>query len=305
MRNEPLLTAVPPVPVRTLTELYAIALDQAQKAARQYGALAMQIDQRFQPMHQVFEQLAARERERCDSLSAACVATCGRRPDASDLRWAPIELVAAAEIAEIRDSSLSTPYTAWALAVRHCQRAFVFWTYVIALAEDPLLRLVAEGLAQQALVDGNLLRRERRRAWRAGKIVADAIAARHGAEQPASAALLESLLHKDMIAWSQALTPAQRDDVLAMDPARPPPAFLMPPGEGGVDATPEEIEQIRRRALRRAEQLSNIYLDDADRAADQSSMELAQKLAAQSIMRLAGLRKIAATSAPRDPRIGL
>jgi hypothetical protein len=53
------------------------------------------------------------------------------------------------------------------------------------------------------------------------------------------------------------------------------------------------IEPVRRRALQRAEQLSNIYLDDADNAADQSSMELAQKLAARSIMRLAGLRDVA------------
>jgi hypothetical protein len=50
-------------------------------------------------------------------------------------------------------------------------------------------------------------------------------------------------------------------------------------------------------ALRRAEQLSNIYPDDADGAADQASMELAQKLAAQSIRRLAGLRNIASISA--------
>jgi hypothetical protein len=35
------------------------------------------------------------------------------------------------------------------------------------------------------------------------------------------------------------------------------------------------------------------------RAGDQDSMELAQKLAAQSIMRLAGLRSIASVSASR------
>jgi hypothetical protein len=45
--------------------------------------------------------------------------------------------------------------------------------------------------------------------------------------------------------------------------------------------------------------LSNIYLDEADHAADQSSMELAQKLAAQSIMRLAGLRHLASESGLR------
>ena len=178
MRKEPLLTAVPPVPVRSLSELYAIAFDLAQKAAQRYGALATQMDERLSPVRSVFEVLATRERNRSDSLSAACLAACGKRPDASDLRWAPIDLVPAAEIADIKDSSLSTPYTAWALAARHRQRAFVFWTYVIALAEDPLVRLTAETLAHEALSDGNLLRRERRLAWRAErKIAADETAA--------------------------------------------------------------------------------------------------------------------------------
>jgi hypothetical protein len=296
MRKEPLLTAVPPVPVQSLSELYAIAFDLAQKAAQRYGALATQMDERFWPVRSVFEVLATRERDRCDHLSAACLADCGRRPDIADLHWTPIDLVPAAEIADIKDSSLSTPYIAWALATRHRQRAFVFWTYVIALAEDPRVRLTAEKLAHEALSDGNLLRHERRLAWRAErKIAADGTAAPDGAGEPASAALLESLLLEDMIAWSQGLSPAQRDYVLSMDPSLPP-HFLMPPDESGVDHASAEIEQIRRRALRRAEQLSNIYLDEADSARDQSSMELAQKLAAQSIMRLAGLRSIASAS---------
>ena len=123
-------------------------------------------------MRRVFEVLATRERNRCHRLSAACLAACGKRPDASDLCWTPIDLVPAAEIADIGNSSLSTPYTAWALAARHRQRAFVFWTYVIALAEDPLVRQTAEDLAHEALSDGNLLRRERRLAWRAERKIA-------------------------------------------------------------------------------------------------------------------------------------
>ena len=292
MRKEPLLTAVPPVPVASLGELYAIAFDQAQKATQQYGALAAQTDEHLLPLRPVFEVLAARERERCDSLSAACLAACGKRPDTSDLRWAPIDLVVAAEIADVRNSSLSTPYTAWALATRHRQRAFVFWTYVIALAEH-LVRLTAENLAREALSDGNLWRRERRLAWRAERKMAAGETA--ASEESASAALLESLLLKDIIAWSQRLTPTQRDLVLTMDSSRLPPHFLMPPDDGGVDPASGDIEQIVRRALRRAEQLSNIYLDDADGALDQGSMEFAQKLAAQSITRLAALRHLART----------
>lgn len=293
MRKEPLLTAVPPVPVASLSELYAIAFDQAQKAAHRYGELAAQRDERPLPMSAIFEVLAARERERCDSLSVACLAACGKRPDTADLRWAPIDLAVATEIADIGNSSLATPYMAWALAARHRQRAFVFWTYVIALAEDPMIRLTAEDLAREALSDGNRWRRERRLAWRTEKAAADASAA---SDESASAALLESLLLRDIIAWSQGLNPAQREQLLAMEPSRLPPHFLTPSDEGGIEPAAGDIEAIKRRALRRAEQLSNIYLDDADNADDESRMELAQKLAAQSIMRLASLRNVAAAS---------
>jgi hypothetical protein len=294
MRKEPLLTAVPPASVRSLGELYAIAFDLAERAAQRYGSLAERIDDDLWPVRCVFEVLAIRERERADSLSAACLAACGKRPDPSDLRWAPMDLVPAAEIADVKDSGLSTPYTAWALAVRHRQRAFVFWTYIIALAEDPLVRRTAEDLAQEALSDGNLLRRERRLAWRTERKIDAKDATTH--DEPASAALLESLLLKDMMAWSQGLGPSQRAQLLTLgaNPLTRPSLTL--PERAGDGAGYGELEQIKRRALRRAEQLSNIYLDEADHAADQSSMELAQKLAAQSIMRLAGLRQLASRS---------
>ena len=298
MRKEQLLIAVPPIPVRSLSELYAIAFDQAQKAALQYSALATRMDERLLPVRPVFEVLAGRERNRCDSLSAACLAACGKRPDASDLRWMPSDLVPAAEVADIGDSSLATPYAAWALAARQRQRGFVFWTYVIALAEDPLVRETAEELAREALSDGNQLRRERRLAWRAERKSEneDAAKTEDGIGESGSAALLESLLLRDMMAWSQRLDPVQRKQLLTLDPAPLPPPFLTPSDGNDADAKIEEIEQVKRRALRRAEQLSNIYLDDADRAVDHSSMELAQKLAARSIMRLAALRHLASES---------
>ena len=63
----------------------------------------------------------------------------------------------------------------------------------------------------------HLLRRERRLAWRAEqKIAADEAAAPGGTEE--SAALLESLLLKDIIAWSQGLTAAQRKYLMTLDP---------------------------------------------------------------------------------------
>jgi len=95
----------------------------------------------------------------------------------------------------------------------------------------------------------------------------------------------------------KAATAAQRKYVMTLDPSHLPPHFLTPPDQGGLDPNSGEIEQIKQRALRRAEQLSNVYLDEADSANDHSSMELAQKLSAQSIIRLAGLRNIASACA--------
>jgi hypothetical protein len=301
MRREPLLTAVPESPVQNLAELYAIAAHVSQQAVMRYGALAERRDSVFSPIRGVFEVLVTRERECAEGVSAACLLACGKRPDRINLRWTPTDLVPAAELADLSDSGLSTPYLAWALAVRHRQRAFVFWTYVVALAENPEVRRAAQDLARQALSDSDQLRRDRRTAWRAERQAAadDAAAAHTGSDQPVSAALLESLLHKDLIAWSQGLAPAERERLQALDPARLPTQFLMPLEASGSDPVSEDPAQITRRALRRAEQLSNIYLDEADRATDQSSMELAQKLAAQSITRLAGLRRLASIATDR------
>ncbi len=174
----------------------------------------------------------------------------------------------------------------------------MFWTYVVALAEDPLVRRTAEDLAREALSDGNLLRRERRLAWRAAQTIDHADAAKTDEEidESGSAALLESLLRRDMIAWSQRLDQKERTYLLTLDPSLLPLSFLTPADGNDTHMKNDEIDQVKRRALRRAEQLSNIYLNEADRAADQSSMELAQKLAARSIVRLAGLRHLASSS---------
>jgi hypothetical protein len=293
MRKElPLSAAVPPAPVRDLGELYAVAFDLADTAAARYGMLAETIDENFRSVRDVFARLAARERARAADLTAACVAACDSPPDPTRLRWAPIDLVPAAEISDIGDSRLSTPYTAWALAANHRQRAFVFWTYVIALADHPAVRRTAEELAREALADCDLWRRERRLAWRADRSeAAQHASAHHHDAEPNSAALLESLLLRDMLAWSQALDPAQRQQLLPLASQSMPPFSPALAGQDGAGSA--EIEQIRHRALRRAEQLTNLYLDDADRAVDQSSLELAQKLASQSIQRLAGLRQLA------------
>jgi hypothetical protein len=291
MRSEPLLATPPPAPVGSIGELYAIALAQAQQATQRYGKLAAKGDETFEPVRCVFEVLSEREADRAESIRAASIAAIGRTSGRVDLRWAPIDLVPAEELSDVRNSLLWTAYGAWALAVRHRERAFIFWTYIAALAEDPAVIEAAEDMAREALRDGNLLRRERRLAWRAerAKLKADDSS---DASEISSAALLESLLLKDIFRWSQSAPPSQRGNLLSLigsDPSAPifPDDDMASPASG-------TLEEVKRRALRRAEQLSSIYLDEADSAVDQSRLELAQELAARSIARLADLRAIAA-----------
>lgn len=296
-RSESLLANEPPAQVRSVAELYAIAFEQAETAARRYGELATVGDESFEPVRSVFEILEQRELHRARAISVTCVAALDKHPDAADLKWAPTDLVPAEELSDLADSSLSTPYDAWALAVRHRERGFVFWTYVAALAEDDSVHAAAENMAREALKDGNELRRERRLAWRQARRLSAGDRSHDETSEIPLAALLESLLLKDIVEWSQDLPAVERRHLLAVTGGdlteRLPAPVPMRDRTSGSDS----IEEVRRRAIRRAEQLSSIYLDEADHADDQTRLELAQKLAAHAITRLADLKTMAAASA--------
>jgi len=294
MRIKTLLT-IAPEPVAGLPEFYAIAFHQAQLAAQRYSAMAISANQGAKAVRAISDILVSRENARADAISRACIEACGQPPDPKNLPAKPIDLVPVQEIADITESRLSTPYMVWALAVRHRERAFVFWTYIAALTKHLGVRTAAEGLAREALVDANLLRQERRLAWQH----------EHGlttendsGDRNASAPLLESLLRRDIIAWSQMLPSAEGRQLLKVGAMGFAP-HSADPSEPVETPTLDEIEQIKQRALRRAEQLSNVYLDEADRAKDQGSLEFAQELATYSIARLAGLRT--AASSPEKP----
>lgn len=293
MRKEPML-AIAPAPIANLPAFYAVAFHQAELAVRHYGAAAARLADESAATAAVFENLAAREVARCDAIATACIAACGARPDSKNLPATFRDLVSAQEVDDIAQSNLATPYAAWALGVRHRLRAFIYWTYVAALAKNAAVSAAAERLAREALTDGNALRRSRRLAWQTEHQPAPED---RPDDRDASAALLESLLRRDIIAWSQALPPAEGRQLLHVGM----PGF---PSRGDAPSedveTPgrDEIEQVKQRALRRAEQLSNAYLDEADRAKDQSSLEFAQELATRSIARLAGLRAAASSGKP-------
>ncbi|KIZ35925.1 MULTISPECIES: hypothetical protein [Rhodopseudomonas] len=295
MRSEPVLTIDPPGPVNDLAELYAIAFEQADTAARQYEELDERLaapdEDSVKPVQRIWQSLTRRERQRGELVASRCIATFGTRPDPTQLRSLPTDRIFAQELSNFANSSLSTPYLAWGIAVRRGDRAFIFWTYVAANTEDPRIRAAAEEFAREALHDCNLLRRERRLAWHAAR---DQTASEIDAEggEALSAAMLESLLSKDIEQWSRRI-PADAREVLSKLGSSPLPA------SDPAEAQPptETLEEIKHRALRRAEQLTSLYLEEAERATNHDSLEFAQRLAGQSITRLAELRRLAASAA--------
>ncbi|WP_047309065.1 hypothetical protein [Rhodopseudomonas palustris] len=296
MRNTPLLTSTPTHAVKDLAELYAIALVQAERAATSYDRMAASLtddsDHTKEPVRCVFETLREREQDRVAEIRLRR-STLARKRSVSEVPPAAIEnLVPEQELTELADSSLSTPFQAWAISVRHRQRAFVFWTYVAAYATDPELRIAAETLAREALTDADLLRRERRLAWRAERAAKGTDADERNFGEMSSAALIESLLLKEIARWAQVLMPPERERLLSSSGVATADLAAIGtelPGLPDGD-TPAEVP---RRVVGYAEQLTSMYLDESDRATDQAELELAQTLASSSIARLARLRAFA------------
>ncbi|MFC0242396.1 hypothetical protein [Rhodopseudomonas telluris] len=284
MTRHSLLTTVPSAPVTSVIALFALALSLSRHAQLRYGDSAARLGEDAWPVRCVFETLAAREQHRVEQLEAACLQACGRLPAPADVPWCVPDLVPDQEVIEVQHSELATAYTAWAMAVQHRRRAFVFWSYVIAVATDRAVQAAAEAFAHEALSDGNRLRHERRLAWRAQHDITRKESAERS--EPESAALLESLLQRDVTLWSQ-LAP---DDRAVLESAG---VRVAAPVAGEAQPETAPLDDVKRRALRRAELLSTLYLDDADRALDQPSLDFAQKLAAESIARLASLRQAA------------
>jgi len=284
MRSAP-STIEPPAAVNDLATIYAIAADRAETAAQQYE-VAMSDERASAATRLVFAALAQRARVRSEAVASQCAATVGKSPQPHESTAR--DLLLSQDLSDCANSALSTPYSAWALAVRHGDRDFVFWSYLVAQAAEPEIRAAAEGFGREALQECNWLRRQRRQAWHAARDESDA-----DSGEVESAALLESLLLRDITQWAQQLAPADRDLLTTLGPSPLPPAA--DPHDRPLETG--TLDEIRTRALRRAEQLSSIYLDQADHAGDHASMTLAQQLAGQSIVRLAQLRRLAASAA--------
>ncbi len=149
--------------VGSADELMAIAHALEEEASKQYARLAERMRREGEDaLSNLFASLSRIEQKHADQIDARALRVLGKKPDPKLVRW---ELPENFDEEEAR-SYLLTPYRALAIAVRNEERAFAFYTYLAAYADEDRLRQLAEESAKDELDHAALLRRERRKAWR-------------------------------------------------------------------------------------------------------------------------------------------
>ena len=191
--------------------------------------------------------------------------------------------------AEMAGTKLLTPYQALASAVRHEQRSFAFWTYVAAHAVSEDVKDAAERMALEELEHVSLLRRERRKAFHAGRLAGQQ--AGEATVTLAGLAVIErrvaELIEAELpsvpdIEMRSALGVAARESSAKLEEL-----YAVEPAEFSVAALPDERTHDISAC---AEYLAEAYLRLAERTQSPRVLGVIQDLAKVAIFRLGTLR---------------
>jgi rubrerythrin len=293
--------------VSSTEELLAVAHAMEEEAGRRYRDLAARMRRRGEAgLAELFTFLAGIEGKHAGRIEAQSLQTLGRGPRPVRLGWEVPENFDEEEAS----SRLLTPYLALAVAVRNEDRAFAFFCYVAAEADNENIRVLAEDLAKEELTHATLLRRERRKAYRNERQAADA--ARRG-EVPATmndllrhAVELESsaAAHHDVLAKTLAPGAETVRDALAKAAAdEEQTARLLADRLGSVPSGQRVlVSPSLEDGLRILEEVFNFYADVADRTDDEAVAREALQLAEGAVRRLALVRAELGVPAAEDWR---
>jgi rubrerythrin len=260
--------------------LLAVAAALEREAAARYRALSARMHRQGDAaMSAQFNLLADMEDRHAGDVAERGQALLGHAPASRGAGW---DLPPTYDEEDARGAALN-PYQALAFAVRNEERAFVFYTYVAAEAEDPEVRALAEALARDELEHAALLRRHRRRAFHSERPVAAAI--------PPSVDALRSAARGwdgEAAAAHAALAKALDDAGEAEDAA----IFLRLSAheeKAAAGATGAAIPALRSAAdgLRLLEEAFDRFALIGERSNDEQVVAEAQRLAGETVARLA------------------
>ena len=168
-RRRSLLKDDPQIESVSMSTLVGIASAIENEAVQRYAMLAELMDQRGEPATAAaFRVMLEEERRHVVSVGrwAAAIGepAAAAAAAAEQFEWhLPADLSSSWN--DISASALLTPYRAFALAVDNEQRAFSFYAYLAAHADNAQIRAEAEKLGAEELRHASLLRRWRRSAW--------------------------------------------------------------------------------------------------------------------------------------------
>ncbi len=164
-RRRSLLRDDPDIDVVNMATLVRIAKAIEDEAVRRYALLAGLMDRRGEPATALaFRVMLDEERRHVVAVDRWAASVGEPGPASGDFEWRlPADLSSSWE--DIAGSALLTPYRAFAVAVENEERAFSFYAYLAARAENEQTRAEAEKLGAEELRHAALLRRWRRRAY--------------------------------------------------------------------------------------------------------------------------------------------
>lgn len=284
-----LLKSEPAGGLRSLDELFALAHAMESEAANRYGELAEEMRrQNKDDLAGVFAQLEIAEREHVDSVAKWSQSRRGKAPDPALVQWKGLETFDENSATEVKASRLMTPYRALAMAVRNEERAFAFWSYLAAYADDPEIKKASESMAKEELGHVATLRKERRRAYHREHDQESGDGSSGAAQARVDARTLERRLAAQLADIERRLTgPAAVRAKELHDQT-----VGMAEQAGDFGSFPSALEQRDAQAI--AEALTDAYLEGAENADDEIRVEALQEQAGKAIARLAWLRSLTA-----------
>lgn len=187
-----LLSRQPPTQVATLAELVGVAHAVETEAIRCYRRLAEEMRRRGETdTAAAFDEMAQEEAAHVAAVERWAQGLGQPVPTDGSFRWRlPADLAESWD--EVSGSAIFSPFRAYAIAVDNEQRAFAFYAYLAASAEDPAIAREAEVLAGEELRHAAWLRTRRRAAWRQEQ--RDAAGGRGEPEPPQTAEELAALV---------------------------------------------------------------------------------------------------------------
>ncbi|MBN8912048.1 MAG: ferritin family protein [Rhizobiales bacterium] len=267
--------------IRSMSEFFALAHAMELDAATRYTETSRQLRAQGETaLADLFGELAETERGHIRQIDE------WKDHDPSqgnaDLPW-PIPDTFDGTPEEMAGTRLLTPYQALASAVRHEQRSFGFWTYVAAHADARDVREAAEQMALEELEHVSLLRRERRKAFHAGRLEG-----RPAGEAPVTLAALATFERRlaDLMARdaSSAHEPTRSLAAAAKDAAAKLEALHA--AKHPVLSLPALATELTSDQGALAEYLAEAYLRLAETSQDGDVVSIAQEVAREAIYRL-------------------